>query len=197
MAASNGINLILQQKPTMALRTIAREGNTYASLISREIKSTFAHTANILTKLEDHGLVRFESSGSDNRVKRVELTHKGEAVAVLIDELVSVFEKKNVSRKKKSTDKKMITDEKRQGDSPSKLEMIKAQIELISKQELDGKKSILQEDFVRIGQRLGPYRRELRKIMETGKKDDAKKAKKVDEMIVNIFTMREKLREIE
>jgi len=72
--------------------------------------------------------------------------------------------------------------------------MIKARIELISGEELEGKASISQEDYVRIGRRLGPYRRELRKIIETGGKGDVKKASGLDGEIEKVFAEREKLR---
>lgn len=180
------ITLILQQKPALTLLSIKREGGTYASVISREIESTFAHTANILNRLREQGLVAFESDGSDSRVKRIVLTPKGEDAAVLVEELAAVLEGREVtdSSKKKAAAEEFI----------SRINMIRLKIELISKEELDGKKSISQKDYVRIGQRLGPYRRELRKIIEKGKKKDVSKAQDLDAMIDNIFKMRERLR---
>ncbi|MCK4938126.1 MAG: winged helix DNA-binding protein [Methanosarcinales archaeon] len=193
---SDAVNLILQQKPARVLVTINRDGETYASVISREIESTFAHTTKILTKLEELGLVKFEQDGSDNRVKRVALTSQGAAAAALVEELSDVLEGKKSKKKKGVVIKKKMkaVPKKPAGEFGQKLEMLKAQIELISKEELEGKKSISQEDYLRIGRRLGPYRRELRKIMETGGKGDAKKAGALDGEIEMLFVERKRLR---
>ena len=42
--------------------------------------------------------------------------------------------------------------------------------------------------------RLGPYRRELHKIMESGGKNDVKKARGLDWKIEKVFGERERLR---
>ncbi len=194
---SDAVNLILQQKPARVLLTISREGETYASVISRKIESTFAHTTKILTKLEELDLVKFEQDGSDNRVKRVVLTSRGDAAAALVEELSDVLEGKKVTKKKgavRKKNKKKAAPKKPAGEFGQKLEMLKARIELISKEEIEGKKSISQEDYVRIGRRLGPYRRELRKIMESGGKSDVKKASGLDGEIEKVFGERERLR---
>ncbi|MCL7412085.1 MAG: winged helix DNA-binding protein [ANME-2 cluster archaeon] len=192
---NDAVSLILQQKPARLLIAISREGETYASVISREIESTFAHTTKILVKLEELGLVTFEQDGSDNRVKRVALTSQGTAAAVLVQELSEVLEGKRSLKKKGGVrKKKKAATHKPPAEFGQKLEMIKARIELVSKEELEEKKSLSQEDYVRIGRRLGPYRRELRKIMETGGKGDAKKAAALDGEIETVLGGREKLR---
>ena len=192
---NDAFNLILQQKPARVLLAVRREGGTYASVISREIESTFSHTTNILGKLEEQGIVIFEQDGNDNRVKRVELTQKGEAAAELIEELSAVLDGKKTGKKGTAGKKtKKAASRKAAGNFGEKLEMIKARIELISGEELEGKGSISQEDYVRIGRRLGPYRRELRKIMEAGGKGDAKTARGLDGEIEKVFGERERLR---
>jgi DNA-binding MarR family transcriptional regulator len=192
---NDAFNLILQQKPARVLLAVRREGGTYASVISREIESTFSHTTNILGKLEEQGIVMFEQDGSDNRVKRVELTPKGEATAALIEELSAVLDGKKTGKKRAAGKKtKKAASRKDAGDFGEKLEMIKARIELICGEELEGKESISQDDHVRIGRRLGPYRRELRKIIETGRKGDVKKARGLDGEIEKVFEGRERLR---
>jgi DNA-binding MarR family transcriptional regulator len=193
---NDALNLILQQKPARVLLAVSREGGTYASVISREIESTFSHTTNILGKLEEQGIVVFEQDGSDNRVKRVELTKKGEATAALIEELSAVLDGKK-TRKKRTAGKKAkkSASNKHALDFGEKLEMIKDRIELISREELEGKVSISQEDYVRIGRRLGPYRRELRKIIDSGGKSDVNKARELDGEIEKVFGERERLRD--
>ncbi|MBA1340700.1 MAG: hypothetical protein C5S40_01025 [ANME-2 cluster archaeon] len=192
---NDAFGLILQQKPARVLLAVSREGGTYASVISREIESTFSHTTNILGKLEEQGIIIFEPDGNDNRVKRVELTQKGEDTAALIEELSAVLDGKKTGRNGAAGKKtKKAASRKAARDFGEKLEMIKARIELISGEELEGKKSISQEDYVRIGRRLGPYRRELRKIMDSGGKGDVKKARGLDGEIRKVFGEREKLR---
>jgi len=192
---NDAFNLILQQKPARVLLAVKREGGTYASVISREIESTFSHTTNILGKLEEQGIVMFETDGSDNRVKRVELTQKGEATAALVEELSAVLGGKKIGKKRTAGKKiKKAASRKAAGNFGEKLEMIKARIELISGEELEGKGSISQDDYVRIGRRLGPYRRELRKIIETGGKGDVKNARGLDGEIEKVFGERERLR---
>jgi DNA-binding MarR family transcriptional regulator len=184
------VNLILQQKPALTLLAIRNEGGTYTSVISREIESTFAHTTNILNKLEAQGLVTFEPDGYDNRVKRVELTPKGQDAAELVEELAGVLEGKKAG--KVQTNK--AASKKNSINFAKKIEMIRAQIDLISKEELGSKKSISQEDYVRMGRRLGPYRRELRKIMKSGGKADIKQAEALDKEIKRLFEERGRLR---
>jgi DNA-binding MarR family transcriptional regulator len=190
----DGTNLILQKKPTLALLAINREKETYASSISREIGSTFAHTANILSKLEDEGLVRFETSGNDNRVKSVGLTSKGKATAVLVEKLVAVMDNTKTESKRKTINRKKVKPKKDVKEFVEKLGVINDNIDLVQKEELSSKRSISQKDFVRIGQRLGPYRRELRKIIKTGKKLEVKQAATLDKKIEDVFGERERLR---
>ena len=190
----DGANLILQKKPALALLAINREEETYASLISREIGSTFAHTANILGKLESEGLVRFETCGNDNRVKSVGLTSRGKATAVLVEKIVAVMDDTKTDSKRKTINKKKGKPKKDVKEFARKLGVINDHIEMVKNEELGSKKSISQEDFVRIGQRLGPYRRELRKIIKTGKKVEIKQAGTLDKKIEDIFGQREKLR---
>ena len=192
---NDAFNLILQQKPARVLLAVRRGGGTYASVISREIESTFSHTTNILGKLEEQGIIIFEPDGSDNRVKRVELTQKGEATAALIEELSAVLDGKKTGKNGTAGKKtKKAASKKDAGNFGEKLEMIKARIKLISGEELEGRGSISQEDYVRIGRRLGPYRRELRKIMESGGKGDVKKARGLDGEIGKVLEGRERLR---
>lgn len=85
MAKENPEYLFLQEKPTLALLAIWFYGRTYASVITKEINSTFAHTTKILSRMEEDGLVVFSVEG---RIKYVELTEKGHNVVSLLKELV-------------------------------------------------------------------------------------------------------------
>lgn len=70
--------ILLKEKPCQALLAILELDHAYASLISKKIDSTFAHTLRILSQLEQAGLV---SSRSTGRVRYVELTGPGRRAA--------------------------------------------------------------------------------------------------------------------
>jgi DNA-binding MarR family transcriptional regulator len=190
----DAVYLILQRKPSRTLLFINTQGQTYASHISKEIESTFAHTTSILSKLKEQGLVKFRPDSNDNRVKKVQLTKKGEVAAVLVAQLADVLEGNKTAKKNTGKRRKKVTPKKPDGEFTEKMKLIQTQIELISKEELADKENIEQEDYMRIGWRLGPYRRELRKIMEIGGEGDVKKAKELDELIEETFKKRESLR---
>lgn len=81
--------LFLQEKPVLALLAIWSFQKTYASVITKEINSTFAHTTKILSKMEEHDLVRFSIEG---RVKYVELTEHGYKVVDALKDLIIALE---------------------------------------------------------------------------------------------------------
>ena len=85
MAEEYAEQLFLQEKPTLALLAISSFKKTYASVITKEISSTFAHTTKILSKMEEHGLVEFTVEG---RVKYVELTEHGMNVVDALKNLI-------------------------------------------------------------------------------------------------------------
>ena len=85
MAEEYAEQLFLQEKPTLALLAISSFKKTYASVITKEISSTFAHTTKILSKMEEHGLVEFTVEG---RVKYVELTEHGMNVVNALKSLI-------------------------------------------------------------------------------------------------------------
>ncbi|WP_321417974.1 MarR family winged helix-turn-helix transcriptional regulator [uncultured Methanomethylovorans sp.] len=89
MAKEYAEQLFLQEKPTLALLAIWSFQKTYASVITKEINSTFAHTTKILSKMEEHGLVKFTMEG---RVKYVELTDSGFKVVEALKNLIIALE---------------------------------------------------------------------------------------------------------
>ena len=88
MSDENAEKLFLQEKPTRALLFIGSMGKTYASVISKEIDSTFAHTTRILAKMEQCGLIRFTFEG---RIKFVELTEYGREVETALKEFRDII----------------------------------------------------------------------------------------------------------
>ncbi|MGB3908207.1 MAG: MarR family winged helix-turn-helix transcriptional regulator [Methanomethylovorans sp.] len=89
MAKEYAEQLFLQEKPTLALLAIWSFQKTYASVITKEINSTFAHTTKILSKMEEHELVKFTMEG---RVKYVELTDLGFKVVEALKNLIIALE---------------------------------------------------------------------------------------------------------
>ncbi len=89
MAKEYAEQLFLQEKPTLALLAIWSFQKTYASVITKEINSTFAHTTKILSKMEEYGLVKFTMEG---RVKYVELTESGFKVVEALKDLIIALE---------------------------------------------------------------------------------------------------------
>lgn len=85
MAEEYPEQLFLQEKPSRALLTIDALGKTYASVVTKEINSTFAHTTKILSKMEQYGLVKFTVEG---RVKYVELSERGYDVVDALKNLI-------------------------------------------------------------------------------------------------------------
>ncbi len=85
MSKQNMDNLFLQEKPTLALLAIWSHKRTYASVVTKDINSTFAHTTKILSKMEELGFVHFTVDG---RIKYVELTEYGVKVVEALKELI-------------------------------------------------------------------------------------------------------------
>ncbi|MDM7917933.1 MAG: MarR family winged helix-turn-helix transcriptional regulator [Methanosarcina sp.] len=98
MSDEDAEKLFLQEKPTRALLFIGSTGKTYASVISKEIDSTFAHTTRILSKMEQSGLIRFTFEG---RIKFVELTEYGKEVESALEEFRNIIAEESPFRKEK------------------------------------------------------------------------------------------------
>jgi hypothetical protein len=82
--------LFMQEKPARMLLSIKRNKSPYVSIVSRETKSTFAHTEKVLSIFKEFGLVRFLHEG---RVKRIVLTKSGEQMANSIEALLTFLKK--------------------------------------------------------------------------------------------------------
>lgn len=96
MSEEDAEKLFLQEKPTRTLLFIGSTGKTYASVISKEIDSTFAHTTRILSKMEQSGLIRFTFEG---RIKFVELTKYGEEVEAALKDFRNIISEESPLRK--------------------------------------------------------------------------------------------------
>lgn len=82
-------DFFLQNKPKEILIYLKKENKPlYTSIISREVSTTYAHTFNVLKRLEELKLVTFKESG---RIKLVKLTELGEEVASAMINLMDLL----------------------------------------------------------------------------------------------------------
>lgn len=158
-------NLFLQEKPTLALLTIWSLRKTYASVITKQINSTFAHTTKILSKMDDMGLVQFTSEG---RIKYVELTEYGVDVVTNLRDFITTLGE-NLPEKYREL-VATVEEEESEGtqlnrESKEILERIKTlrnKIEEIYGQLVEANAS---EDRIKL--KLGPFSREIHMIGDT------------------------------
>jgi DNA-binding MarR family transcriptional regulator len=158
-------NLFLQEKPTLALLTIWSLRKTYASVITKQINSTFAHTTKILSKMDDMGLVQFTSEG---RIKYVELTEYGVDVVTNLRDFITTLGENLPEKYRELVES--VEEEESEGtqlnrESKEILERIKTlrnKIEEIYGQLVEANAS---EDRIKL--KLGPFSREIHMIGDT------------------------------
>lgn len=174
MSDENPEKLFLQEKPTRALLFIGLMGKTYASVISKEIDSTFAHTTRILAKMEQCGLIRFTFEG---RIKFVELTEYGREVETALKEFMDIIEEepsKDQKEESRSTVPEREEAADKEGDKePEQVEELDPlSAEIFEKiQKLKNKIEIIHKDAIEqgdsrdtISRKLGPYSRDIKKL---------------------------------
>ncbi len=181
MSDENAEKLFLQEKPTRALLFIGSMGKTYASVISKEIDSTFAHTTRILAKMEQCGLIRFTFEG---RIKFVELTEYGREVETALKEFRNIIaEEPTEGQKEPVGDQKgefrgtgieregtAGEDEVKEPEKTEELDSLSAEI-LGKVKRLRSKIESIHRDAVEhgdsrdtISRKLGPYSRDIKKL---------------------------------
>ncbi len=178
MSDENAEKLFLQEKPTLALIFIGSREKTYASVISKEIDSTFAHTTRILAKMEQCGLIRFTFEG---RIKFVELTEYGGEVETALKEFRDIIaEEPSENRKERSGRKDTGTEgegeetageeEEKEPEQEEELDPLSAEI-LEKTKKLRNKIESIHRDAVEqgdsrdaISRKLGPYSRDIKKL---------------------------------
>jgi DNA-binding MarR family transcriptional regulator len=209
MSDENAEKLFLQEKPTLALLFVGSMGKTYASVISKEIDSTFAHTTRILAKMEQCGLIRFTFEG---RIKFVELTKYGKEVETALRDVKDIISRETLdgtTDKEKSERIIADADLEDQGENISaqeeKEELKNAEeldplnIELLEKiNKLRGKIENIHEDALEhrdskdaISRKLGPYSRDIKKL----KNQIARAESPISESVVSALKDCEKLLE--
>jgi DNA-binding MarR family transcriptional regulator len=78
----------LREKPAIALLAIRDLDLAYASKVAKKIDSTVPHTLKILAEMEAQGLI---SSKPEGRIRRLDLTHRGEKAARALSNLMEVL----------------------------------------------------------------------------------------------------------
>ncbi|MBC7219403.1 MAG: hypothetical protein H5T49_04645 [Hadesarchaea archaeon] len=82
-------SLFLQEKPRKIIVYLKKENKPlYTTIIAKEVNTTYAHTFNVLKKMEKLNLVSFKESG---RIKLVKLTELGDEVAKTIINLTDLL----------------------------------------------------------------------------------------------------------
>jgi DNA-binding MarR family transcriptional regulator len=177
MPDENVEKLFLQEKPTLTLLFIGSMEKTYASVISKEIDSTFAHTTRILAKMEQSGLIRFTFDG---RIKFVELTEYGGRVKTALKDFRNVISEEIILKKvqKRDYEKEDLDESKKENIEKNKekvehveelnpinaeilekIKNLKSKIESIHRGVLEHRDS---KDAV--SRKLGPYSRDIKKL---------------------------------
>ena len=210
MSDENAEKLFLQEKPTLALLFIGSMGKTYASVISKEIDSTFAHTTRILAKMEQCGLIRFTFEG---RIKFVELTEYGRDVETALKDFRDIIATGASDRKlqrKRSLkgmeevgktegegEKAAEEEEKEKLEKAEELDPLNAEIlekikNLKSKIESIHKDAVEQGDSRdTISRKLGPYSRDIKKLQNQIERAESP----IDETVISALKESERLLE--
>ncbi|WP_406661536.1 MarR family transcriptional regulator [Methanolobus sp. ZRKC3] len=151
--------LFLQEKPALALLAIWSLQKTYASIITKEINSTFAHTTKILTKMEEHGLVKFSLEG---RVKYVELTEHGYKVVEALKALIIALEGDLPENddESKIADEKMEDVESEKANIVEKVDKLHDRISSIYEDNAD-------VDAETIKRKIGPFSRDIQLLLNS------------------------------
>jgi DNA-binding MarR family transcriptional regulator len=106
MAIEQPADLFLQEKPIRSLLLLKRSDKPiYASIIAKEIDSTYAHTLNVLFSLKERGLVVFEKKG---RIKHVKITELGKKVADILENFIDVVHLSELGRRIERVYEKLV-----------------------------------------------------------------------------------------
>lgn len=201
MSDENPEKLFLQEKPTRALLFIGSMGKTYASVISKEIDSTFAHTTRILAKMEQCGLIRFTFEG---RIKFVELTEYGREVEAALKEFRDIIEKEPPKDKKEESrdtgpEKEEVAEMEGDKEPEQAEELDPRSAEIFEKiQKLRNKIESIHRDAIEqgdskdtISRKLGPYSRDIKKLQNQIERAESP----INETVISALEESEKLLE--
>jgi len=98
--------LFFQEKPVRSLLLVKKADKPiYATIIAKEIDSTYAHTLNVLFSLKERGLVIFEKKG---RIKHVKITELGNKVADLLEDFIDMVHLSELSARIERVYEKLV-----------------------------------------------------------------------------------------
>lgn len=175
-------NMFLREKPASILLAIAKQNKPYASVISKEVDTTYAHTTSVLSDMEHYGLI---FSNQDGRVKYIELTDLGKNVAEALGVLISAFGEVQV-----------IPKVEEDTELQEKITSLRLRVERIYKEEFACRNSLSMTESTKVSRRLGPYCREIRKMdkipirAESLRKEFEELKKRIEELML----LKEKLK---
>jgi DNA-binding MarR family transcriptional regulator len=81
--------LFLREKPVLALLAVGDMNPAYAAMIAKRIDSTFPHTSNILSQLEEYGMITARPEG---RIRYLELTERGKKTSLALSQLMELLQ---------------------------------------------------------------------------------------------------------
>ena len=144
-------SLFLREKPAKALLLLKKAENPiYASVITKEIDTTYAHTLNVLSKLAELELVTFEEIG---RIKLVRLTELGAGVADVLETFTEMMGLVNIKKKIERVHQKEV-----QGRVPAKINRARVSKRLAryksELQRLGGEKPKIKENVENLVKRI-------------------------------------------
>ncbi|HYA33615.1 MAG TPA: hypothetical protein VEG65_06460 [Candidatus Bathyarchaeia archaeon] len=148
MVANELTDVFLHKMPTSLLLTIRTYDRTYISVLAKECNCTYPHAVKTLWGMEKLGLLRSEKIG---RVKYVELTDHGRAIADSLNELVRSLGGNEAPNKNDA------------GHINRKINNVIRKVEAIQ-QDLEAKTGVSKNEAIHFNRRLGPYYRELNAI---------------------------------
>lgn len=93
-------DIFFQTVSKKILLSLATTGESYVSKIANEIEGTYAHTFNVIKKLEQLEVIRSKKKG---RTKYIRLTPKGEILASIINDFEETLKQKKVKKLEKTT----------------------------------------------------------------------------------------------
>ncbi|NPV63381.1 MAG: hypothetical protein HPY61_12290 [Methanotrichaceae archaeon] len=89
--------LFLREKPVLALLAVGEMNPAYAAMIAKRIDSTFPHTSNILSQLEEFGMI---TSRPEGRIRYLELTERGRKTAQALSQLMEQLQEPKFHQKR-------------------------------------------------------------------------------------------------
>lgn len=164
-------DLLFKEVPLKILLKIDQLDEAYSTNITHDIKGSYSYVLKLVEKFEENDLVYFEEKG---RKKIIKLTKNGEKTIKIIK---NMLKNKKITNNKSNKSNKLI----------SKLNDIEDKINNIYNEELKNKETITKEKSSNIGKRLGPYRRELKKIKKESSQDLNDRIKEVENKIQNLM----------